>query len=129
MRILLDTQVWLWMLMSPDRLSAQGRDLVEDPSNQLLLSAASTWEIAIKASLGKLELPDPPEVAIPEMIESSQVTPLPILLPHTLRVAALPRHHRDPFDRLLIAQAQLEEVPILSADALLAAYDVEVLQP
>jgi len=79
--------------------------------------------------LTKLKLPGPPEVAIPEMIESSQVTTLPILLPHTLRVAALPRHHRDPFDRLLVAQAQLEEIPILSADALLAAYDVEVLQP
>ncbi len=129
MRILLDTQVWLWMLMSPDRLCAQGRDLVEDPSNELLLSAASTWEIAIKASLGRLELPGPPEAAIPEMIESSQVTPLPILLPHTLRVAALPRHHRDPFDRLLVAQAQLEAVPILTADARIGAYDVEVLRP
>lgn len=129
MRILLDTQVWLWMLMSPDRLSDRGRSLVEDPSTDLLLSAASTWEIAIKASLGKLELPGPPEVVVPEMIATSQVTPLPILPTHTLRVAALPRHHRDPFDRLLVAQAQLEAVPILTADARIGAYDVEVLRP
>ncbi len=129
MRILLDTQVWLWMLMSPDRLSDRGRSLVEDPSNDLLLSAASTWEIAIKASLGKLELPGPPEVVVPKMMDESQVTALPILLSHTLRVAELPQHHRDPFDRLLVAQAQLEAVPILTADARIGAYDVEVLRP
>lgn len=115
--------------MSPDRLSDTGRGLVEDPSTDLLLSAASTWEIAIKASLGKLELPGPPEVVVPKMMDESQVTALPILLSHTLRVAALPQHHRDPFDRLLVAQAQLEEVPLLSADAQLAAYDIEVLRP
>ncbi len=129
MRILLDTQVWLWMLMSPDRLSDRGRSLVEDPSTDLLLSAASTWEIAIKAALGKLDLPGPPEVVVPEMMDESQVTALPILLSHTLRVAALPRHHRDPFDRLLVAQAQLEAVPILTSDARIGAYDVEVLRP
>ena len=129
MRILLDTQVWLWMLMSPDRLSDRGRSRVEDPATDLLLSAASTWEIAIKAALGKLDLPGPPEVVVPDMMDESQVTALPILLSHTLRVAALPRHHRDPFDRLLVAQAQLEGVPILTADARIRAYDVEVLRP
>ena len=129
MRLLLDTQVWLWMLMDPGRLSAEGRRIVADPANQLLLSAASAWEIAIKTALGKLELPGPTDKVVPEMMERTHVTPLPILHPHALRVARLPQHHRDPFDRLLVAQAQLELVPIMTADPQMAAYEVELIAP
>lgn len=129
MRILLDTQVWLWMLMDPDRLSRETRLTVLDPANELLLSAASTWEIAIKHGLGKLHLPGAAAVVIPEMMIATRVTPLPVLHSHTIQVADLPDHHRDPFDRLLVAQAQLEGVPIMTSDAKLAEYDVEIVKP
>jgi PIN domain nuclease of toxin-antitoxin system len=126
-RLLLDTQCWLWMVADPARMSARARAMVEPPDHELLLSAASSWEIAIKHGIGKLELPGDPEDVIPTWITRSSVTPLPVHHHHALRVAGLPPHHGDPFDRLLIAQAQIEGVPILSSDAALAHYDVEVL--
>lgn len=127
MRILLDTQVWLWMLASPERLAPSARALLVSAENQLLLSAASAWEIAIKHGLGKLTLAAAPSVVVPELMARSGVTALPVLHAHALGVATLPPHHRDPFDRLLIAQAQLERVPVLTADAQFDRYDVEVL--
>jgi len=127
--ILLDTQVWLWMLMDPDRFSAQGRETLIAPDVELLLSAASTWEIAIKHGLGKLHLPGPAEIVIPEMMSATRVVPLPVLHTHTLRVANLPDHHRDPFDRLLVAQAQLEGVPMMTSDVKFSDYEVDVLAP
>lgn len=129
MRILIDTQAWLWMLAAPERLRPATRALLEDPSHELLLSAASIWEMAIKSGLGKLTLPGDPEAVVPDMMERSGVTPLPVHASHALRVASLPPHHRDPFDRLLVAQAQLEGVPVLTADRAFLAYDVEVLDP
>lgn len=125
--MLLDTHVWLWMLASPGRIRAAARDLVEDANTTLLLSAASTWEIAIKYALGRLPIPDPPERYVPERMRTSGVDALPIEHLHTLRVSALETHHRDPFDRLLVAQSQLERVPLLTADPIFARYDVEVI--
>ncbi len=127
MRILLDTQVWLWMLAAPDRLSTESRALLAAAENELLLSAASAWEIAIKHGLGKIQLPESPAEYIPRMMVHTSVTPLPIHHRHALHVAELPEHHRDPFDRLLVAQAQVEQVPIISADRHFRQYDVEVL--
>jgi PIN domain nuclease of toxin-antitoxin system len=127
MRILLDTQVWLWMLASPERLAPSARALLVSAENQLLLSAASAWEIAIKHGLGKLTLAAAPSVVVPELMARSGVTALPVLHAHALGVASLPPHHRDPIDRLLIVQAQLERVPVLTADAQFDRYDVEVL--
>lgn len=127
MRALLDTQCWLWMLAAPERLSATARRLVVAGENELLLSAASAWEIAIKHALGKLRLPAPPAEYLPPLLATSGVTPLPVLHGHALRVADLPPHHRDPFDRLLIAQAQIEGVPILTADRVFSRYEVEVV--
>lgn len=124
MRILLDTQCWLWMALSPDRFSTGARALVEARENLLYLSAASAWEIAIKHGLGKLRLPDPPVIYVPAQIAALGVQPLPIEYQHALHVATLPPHHRDPFDRLLVAQAQLDDLAILTADPLIAAYDV-----
>jgi PIN domain nuclease of toxin-antitoxin system len=115
------------MRADPDRISEEARALLTDGSNVLLLSAASTWEMSIKAALGKLTLPGPAESVVPEMIRVSGVTPLPIALSHTLRVGALPMHHRDPFDRLLVAQAQMEAVPLMTSDAKFGRYDLEVL--
>ncbi|MBI3492044.1 MAG: type II toxin-antitoxin system VapC family toxin [Acidobacteria bacterium] len=127
MRILLDTQCWLWMTLSPDRLSPKARSLVERGGDELYLSAASAWEIAIKYSVGKLRLPEPPGRYVPSRLEALRVVPLPIEHSHALHVATLPRHHRDPFDRVLIAQAQMENLQILTADPLFAAYDVTTI--
>jgi len=128
-RILVDTQCWIWMLAAPERFAPSTRQLLQDPSTELLVSAASIWEVAIKSGLGKLTLPGAPQAVVPEMMERSRVTSLPVLASHAVRVASLPHHHRDPFDRMLVAQAQLEGLPILTADRALAAYEVEVLDP
>ena len=127
MRILLDTQCWLWMAAAPDRFSPSARALVEDRSHELFLSAASAWEIAIKHALGKLRLPEPPARYVPSRLASLQTLPLPVEHAHALNVASLPPHHRDPFDRLLVSQAQLEALSILTADPLFERYDVSVL--
>jgi PIN domain nuclease of toxin-antitoxin system len=127
-KALLDTHVWLWMLTDPHRLG-EVRELVQDPEVELLLSAASTWEIAIKYALGRLPLPEPPTSYVPDRIRSTGVTSVAIGLSDTLAVADLPQHHRDPFDRLLVVQARSLGVPIVTADDQLARYDVELLTP
>jgi PIN domain nuclease of toxin-antitoxin system len=127
MRILVDTHCWLWMVGEPDRLSDAARDLLRDTGNELLLSAATAWEIAIKYAIGRLELPGDPVDVVSEWMVRSGVTPLPVLHSHALQVANLPPHHPDPFDRLLVAQAQLAGTPILTADAAFEGYDVEVI--
>lgn len=127
MRVLLDTHCWLWMQSAPTRLSPDGVRVVEDPDNELLLSTVSSWEIAIKYALGRLSLPEPPARYVPDRIQSSGVIPIPVEHPHALHVATLPPHHRDPFDRLLISQAQVLGVSILTADPQFAPYDVKVL--
>jgi PIN domain nuclease of toxin-antitoxin system len=116
------------MVAAPERLSKKGRSIVIAADNELVLSAASTWEIAIKFALGKLALPETPATYIPRLMARTAVTALPVLARHTLHVATLPRHHRDPFDRLLVAQAQLEELPILTADAAFRRYDVKTVR-
>jgi len=128
MRILLDTHCWLWMQVSPEKLSAATRALLSSATTELYLSAASSWEIAIKWSLGKLPLPEPPVHYVPGRMARQGGKGLPVLHHHTLHMANLPIHHRDPFDRLLIAQAQVEKLHLLTADGQLAAYqDVEIL--
>ena len=127
MRVLLDTQCFLWMQAAPSKLSPRARAIVEDAGNELLLSAASSWEIAVKHALGKLPLPVPPLEYVPSRMAASGVAGLAVEHAHALQVSALPPHHRDPFDRLLVAQALVERIPILTADAQLAAYDVELL--
>lgn len=114
------------MLASPEQFSEVAMSLIDEAQNELLLSAVSSWEIAIKSAIGKLALPIPAEDYVPDRIRSSGVVGLPIEHSHALRVASLPLHHRDPFDRLLVAQAQVEGLPLLSADRQLARYDVEI---
>ncbi len=128
MRVLLDTQVWLWMLAAPERLSTPSRALVVSTDNELLLSAASAWEIAIKYALGKLRLPEPPGDLMPRLMTRTGITPLAVHHRHALHVATLPPRHRDPFDRLLVAQAQVEGLPILTADRSFELYDIETLR-
>ena len=126
-RFLLDTQVWLWMQTDPDRFNRRSRALIEDSGNELFLSSASAWEIAIKHGLGKLDLPAPPETYVPERMRRSGTTPLAVEHAHALRTAELPKHHRDPFDRLMVAQAQLLRLPIITADSIFGAYDVRLV--
>jgi PIN domain nuclease of toxin-antitoxin system len=127
MRILLDTECWLWSLTEPDRLNDRAQSLIADVENTIYLSAASSWEIAIKYRLGKLPLPEPPEIYVPSRMRAQRIESLSILHPHALRVAALPLHHRDPFDRLLVAQAQVEGLSLLTADPLIRQYKVKLV--
>jgi PIN domain nuclease of toxin-antitoxin system len=127
MKVLLDTHVWLWWFLSPDRLSSRAFAVMENPEHELLLSAASSWEISLKYALKKLKLPEPPNRYVPTRLERGGVTPLSIEHAHALRVSELPHHHRDPFDRLLIAQAQLEGATLATADPMFLLYDVNVL--
>ena len=126
MRLLLDTHCWLWMLAAPTKLDEDTRALLVDPSVELLLSAASSWEIAITHALGKPVLPAAPADYVPARMEATGVRGLPVEHRHALHVAALPPHHRDPFDRVLVAQAQLEELTLVTADQQLAPYDVDL---
>jgi PIN domain nuclease of toxin-antitoxin system len=115
------------MQAASKRLSQQTRALLQDPENQLFLSAASSWEIAIKYALGKLPLPLPPVEYVLSRMETSGTSPLPVQHSHALHAGGLPFHHADPFDRLLIAQAQLEGLRILTADGQFEAYEVDLL--
>lgn len=126
MRVLLDTHVWLWMLTQPERLG-QHQQVLSDAGTDLLLSAVSSWEIAIKHALGRLPLPEPPASYVPSRMRSTGVLGLSVEHSHALEVAVLPPHHRDPFDRLLVAQARLEDVPILTADRAIGLYDVDTM--
>ena len=127
MKLLLDTHAFLWFLRDEARLSSHARSLIEDGGNELLLSIASAWEMAIKVSVGKLEIEQPLGVFLPEQMKLSDVQFLPVTLPHVVRVSDLPWHHRDPFDRLLIAQSLVEQVPIVTGDPNFAAYGAECL--
>ena len=115
------------MQVSPGKLSKPALAIVEDVDNELLLSAASSWEIAVKFALGKLALPLPPDEYVPARMASTGTLGLPVEHVHALQVSRLPLHHRDPFDRLLVAQAMVEGLPILTADPQLGAYEIEIL--
>ncbi len=115
------------MVAEKERLSPESSTILQDPGNELFLSAASSFEIAIKYALGKLLLPAPPQEYVSDQIARTGVAPLAIEHMHALAVAQLPQHHRDPFDRLLIAQAQLEGLTMVTVDRRLAAYDIPIL--
>jgi len=126
-RILIDTNCWLWMVSEPERLSRKTRERILNIENERVLSVVSAWEIAIKYSIGKLELPEPPGEFVPSRMALTVTTPLAVEIHHALQASRLPFHHRDPFDRLLIAQAQAEKLPILTADREFKSYDVEII--
>lgn len=124
MRLLLDTHALLWFLAGDEKLGGAARALVEDEENEVLVSAASLWEIAIKVSLGKLRMSGPFEEAFPSQLDSNEIRVLPILPRHLQRVVGLPFHHRDPFDRLLAAQAAADDLSLVSRDPVFDAYGV-----
>ncbi len=127
MRVLLDTHTFIWWDTTPHHLSEHVRLLCQNASNQLVLSVASVWKMAIKIQLGKLRLDKPLAAMIGEQQQVNQLEILPIALSHALAVEALLPIHKDPFDRLLIAQAQVEGIPLLSRDAVFANYPIAVL--
>jgi len=126
-RLIVDTQVFLWWLVDDRALSQRARDLMRNAGNTLYLSAVSAWEIAIKAALGRLELGGEPSSVVPGHMAANSIEPLPVQISHALQVYSLPPHHRDPFDRMLVAQAQIEGLPIITSDARIGDYDVEVI--
>jgi PIN domain nuclease of toxin-antitoxin system len=126
MRALLDTNAWLWFAGSSQRLGANTRALLIDPANEFFLSIASAWEFSIKAGLGKIDGVHDPAAFIRTSLRLQRITPLAISLDHVVAVAKLPAHHRDPFDRLLVAQAQAESLTIVTSDPHLARYGVPI---
>jgi PIN domain nuclease of toxin-antitoxin system len=124
MRLLLDTHALLWFMEKHPKLSAVAQALMTDPANLLLLSPASFWELAIKVSVGKLTLADPYQLFIDQAIADLSLDVLPITTRHTAALIGMPFHHRDPFDRLLVAQALAEGIPIVSGDPALDPYGV-----
>lgn len=124
MRVLLDTHAFLWFIAGDTSLSTKARQLIEDPTVESGLSVASLWEIAIKVSIGRLHLGEPFGSLIPRQLQLNGIRLLDITVEHTATVATLPFHHRDPFDRLLIAQAMVEGIPIISREALFDSYTI-----
>ena len=127
MKLLLDTHAFLWLVSGDARLSATARKHFLNNDNELFLSSVSGFEIAIKHELGKLALSEPPATFIERRMQNNALQELPMRMVHTYGLAELPRHHRDPFDRLLIVQAIGEDLPILTADAAFAAYPVKTI--
>ncbi len=127
MKLLLDTQCFLWWFAQPNRLSENTVVQIADENNELCFSVASIWEIGIKVALGKLPLPEPIESYIASCLVVLDATSLEIKANHAWQAAKLPLHHKDPFDRMLIAQAQTEGMVIVSSDRVFHQYDVSIL--
>src|SRR5262249_34386379 len=127
MRYLLDTHTFMWADSDPSRLSTKAAAAISDPENTILISLVSIWEIQIKHQLGKLPLAIPLNEIIERQRNENAFELLPITLPHVLALDGIPLHHRDPFNRLLIAQAQVEGLTLISHDSLMTQYPVQVL--
>lgn len=127
MKALLDTHALLWWITDDSRLSRRVREFISNVENELAFSAASGWEVAIKAGLGKMDLPEHPEKFLTEQLHRNAIEVLPVNLGHAMGVYSLPNHHGDPFDRLLVAQCVAEGLPLLTADAAFGPYPVEVI--
>lgn len=127
MIVLLDTHAFIWWNQGGSSLSPRAREVIEDPDSTVLFSAVSAYEIALKFARGSLELPTDAALYVPERLSRHGFDILPMTLDHALRAGALPMIHKDPFDRVLIAQAQVEAIPIITADPAIGLYDVEVI--
>jgi PIN domain nuclease of toxin-antitoxin system len=126
-KLLLDTHAFLWLVEGNPNLSAAARSALTDPANDLHLSAASTWEMAIKVGNKKLALSEPLDAFIGKWTLTYQLAPLPIDTSHALAIIGLPNHHRDPFDRILIAQALVETMTLVTSDAKFAPYSLPII--
>jgi PIN domain nuclease of toxin-antitoxin system len=126
-RLLLDTQCWLWWFAQPEKLNEPVIETIANEANEVWFSVASVWEMGIKVSIGKLPLPEPLDRYVSTRMTQLGARSLEITAAHALRVAALPLHHRDPFDRMLIAQAQVENMTLVSADSMFNQYEISLL--
>ena len=124
MKLLLDTHSFLWFISGHSELSHDARQLIENPANQRFMSLASIWEMAIKVSIGKLTLAQPFGILIPQQMEINGIELLEIKMEHLAKIVDLPLHHRDPFDRLIIAQAMIEDISIVGTDSTFDAYPI-----
>lgn len=127
MKYLLDTGVWMWALDPFERLGSSAREILANGKEEIFVSAATTWELSIKMALGKLRFPAPPAQSIQRFMTEQNLKPLPITHAHAAKVYELPLHHADPFDRLLIAQALVEDLTILTGDRQFRRYDVPLV--
>jgi len=127
MRALLDTHAFLWWIEDNPELSQVARDILADPQNEIFVSAATGWEIAIKSALGRLWVEGDPERFFPEQMTLNSFQALPIEMSHALHAFHLPVHHRDPFDQLLISQSQIEDLPLITKNPSMGEYEVEVI--
>lgn len=128
MKVLLDTHAFLWWIGDDPSLSKMARQVIGDAESEVYLSAVSVWEMAIKARTGKLKVfSGDLEQFINQHIRGNAFQPLPITLRHSARVHTLSNHHRDPFDQMLVAQSQVEQLPIISADKMIHSYDVDII--
>lgn len=127
MKLLLDTHTFIWLDSNPSRLSEKVRSLLQDSTNTLLLSVVSIWEMQIKTQIGKLQLSIPLAELVESQRQANMLEILPVSLSHVLALDQLPLHHKDPFDRLLIAQANVEDATLISQDATLAKYPVQLI--
>jgi PIN domain nuclease of toxin-antitoxin system len=124
MRALLDTHVFLWFIFSDSRIQQSWIDVVENPLSEVYLSIGSLWEIAIKSSIGKLTLEPSIDQIVQDHVLARGLKVLPVTIPHIMAVQGLPHHHRDPFDRLIIAQSIIEKLPIITSDSQFDKYDI-----
>ena len=127
MRALLDTSCFLWFLAGSEKLIINARNFIINPNNEIFLSVASLWKIAIKVSIGKLELLQPFEELIPAQLQNNGIGLVAIELRHLSTLIELPFHHRDPFDRLIISQGVTEGLPVISSDNVFRQYNVDVI--
>ncbi len=127
MRYLLDTHTFVWLDSDPAKLSSRAAAICTDESNDLLLSLASVWEMQIKIQLGKLTLPASLKLTIENQIKHNQIKLLSIELTHVIGLSLLPDHHKDPFDRLLVSQANSEQISLITNDPQIAAYTVKTV--
>jgi PIN domain nuclease of toxin-antitoxin system len=127
MKYLLDTHVFLWWNLGDSQLSENAASIISDGNNEIFLSAVSAWEIAIKVAKKRLTIPEEPVRFVPSRMHLHGFQPLPVQIHHATRVYQLPMYHTDPFDRLLIAQSQIESIPLISLDTMIHNYDLEVV--
>jgi len=127
MNILLDTHTFLWWVAEDAQLSLRAKEIIANPDNKIYFSVVSAWEIIIKVGIGKLSLSEPPETYIPSRIIANQFEILAVQMPHILKINSLPNFHKDPFDRLLIAQSLVEDLSLLTVDNAIAQYPVKTI--
>lgn len=127
MKYLIDTHIFLWMISSPEKLSLKVTKIIENKNNILFLSVASCWEVVIKYMIKKLTLPESPDIYIPKQVKENSITFLSIDYRYTLNILNIPEHHKDPFDRIIISQSIIDNIPIISKDSVFDLYDVQVI--